>query len=1509
MTVRLSAASLQTITVDYATSDGTATAGEDYTAASGTVTFSPGDITETVSVSITDDDIDEDAETLKITLSDPVNATVPAGAGEGTISITDDDTAGVTVTPTSLDITEGGNKTYTIVLDSEPAGDVTVTPGGITDTDLTLNKDTLTFTDSNWDTAQSVKVTVAHDDGSDDESATITHTVASSDDADYEGISASSVAVAITDDEDPQVKVSFEQSSYTVAEESSVTIKVKLDADPERTVAIHLSKNNQGGATGADYSGVPTSVTFNSGDTEKTFSFSAASDNVDDDGESVKLTFGSLPTGVSEDTTKQTVVSITDDDVPQVTVGFENATYSVSESDDADTTDVAENSVTIKVRLSADPERTVTVPITKTDQDGASSADYSGVPASVVFNSGDTSKEFTFSATHDTVDDDDEKVKLTFGTLPTRVSEGTTKEAVVSINDDDVPSVTVSFGATGYTVDEGSTVAVKVKLSKDPERTVTLPLSITHFDGVSGADYSGVPGTVTFQAGDTEKSFSFAATQDTEDDDGEYVLIGFVTLPARVTSAAPSQTTVSITDDDGTPQNQVSVRVSFETSSYQLREGSTVEVTVELSADPERDVSIPISPIDGTGVTSADYSGVPASLDLASGDTEKSFTFTAAQDSDDENLEEVMLGFGTLPAGVTSTSPAQASVAILDSVHVSFDASTFEAYEGGAGALVTVELDQAAPAETVIPITATGMNGATADDWTGVPASLTFDAGDTEKSFTVMAYDDDVEDDGEAVELTFGTLPAGVAAGTPGTATVELMNTEEPVPPACEDAVWCADVEFADKSDDDWGRMDLFYHPNQDPGPEWSSISDDRFDFDDDEYFIWNVSTYPGVHPDVLPRASASVPERSVFSITLGRWDSTQRFSGRPKKEHYQDWILWVGDEAFPLSETDGMNGMTFVWLDEAFFDLYAGWEEGKTYRLMIEDSPLDERPARAPSMPSAPRHLEVINTDHGLAAMWHEPLDDGNSPITHYLLQWKLRSDAWSDQTAVSETEVDPPSSVHSFPGHAIYGLTNEVVYDLRVISVNAHGESPPSNEHFGMPQENGLKAVRKTVNGDVVTLTYNHALDTTSVPDKGRFIVLANGGLRPIDSVAISGRNVNLTLESGVNAADRVTVRYIVPPVPDEAAIRDTTGRYAYTIDSRTGQLVVENLTDPAGVEDLTAEFVGIPDDHDGAGDELRFKIRFSEPVRIDSGPPHGYLLEVDGGKVTSAWWLERDTTLWQIVLVPEDDHDITVTLPAGRPCIDENVRGGPCASGDRKLTTRLEHTIDGDDGVRPRSVKPDDPDKKTKSDGEDPSEGVKDSKDDPPPANSPATGTPSITGTARVGETLTADVSAVKDTDGLEDVSYTYQWQAGGTDIAGATNETYTLTADEVGQAITVQVSFTDDDGNNEELVSGGTAPVVPALPSRPTNLTATVNDDGSITLNWDAPDSGTVTGYQILRRRPHMGEDTLLVYVENTGSAATTYTDTDTTPGTRHTYRVKAINDGGVGQRSNYARVTP
>ena len=453
-----------------------------------------------------------------------------------------------------------------------------------------------------------------------------------------------------------------------------------------------------------------------------------------------------------------------------MSVSFEQADYTVVEG----------STETVTVTLNADPERTVIIPITNTDQDGASSSDYSGVPASITFNAGDTSRwTFTFSATQDQDNDDGESVKLTFGnTLPTGVSAGTTNETTVSITDDDVPSVSVSFEQADYTVVEGSTETVTVTLNADPERTVIIPITTTDQDGASSSDYSGVPPSITFNAGDTSKTFRFTATQDQDNDDGESVKLTFGnTLPTGVSAGTTDEAVVTITDDD-----VPSVSVSFEQADYTVVEGSTETVTVTLNADPERTVIIPITTTDQDGASSSDYSGVPPSITFNAGDTSKTFRFTATQDQDNDDGESVKLTFGnTLPTGVSAGTTDEAVVSITDddvpSVSVSFEQADYTVVEGSTET-VTVTLNADPERTVIIPITTTDQDGASSSDYSGVPPSITFNAGDTSKTFRFTATQDQDNDDGESVKLTFGnTLPTGVSAGTTDEAVVTSPTT------------------------------------------------------------------------------------------------------------------------------------------------------------------------------------------------------------------------------------------------------------------------------------------------------------------------------------------------------------------------------------------------------------------------------------------------------------------------------------------------------------------------------------------------------------------------------------------------------------------------------------------------------------------------------------------------------------------------------------------------------------
>ena len=124
-------------------------------------------------------------------------------------------------------------------------------------------------------------------------------------------------------------------------------------------------------------------------------------------------------------------------------------------------------------------------------------------------------------------------------------------------------------------------------------------------------------------------------------------------------------------------------------------------------------------------------------------------------------------------------------------------------------------------------------------------------------------------------------------------------------------------------------------------------------------------------------------------------------------------------------------------------------------------------------------------------------------------------------------------------------------------------------------------------------------------------------------------------------------------------------------------------------------------------------------------------------------------------------------------------------------------------------------------------------------PPPPNTPATGSPTITGAAQVAETLTADTTGISDGDGLDDATFAYQWLADNAEINGETASTYTLVASDAGKAIKVRVSFTDDAGNDEELTSAATGAVAAAPP--PPNTPAT----GSPTITGAAQVAETLT----------------------------------------------------------------
>ena len=227
-----------------------------------------------------------------------------------------------------------------------------------------------------------------------------------------------------------------------------------------------------------------------------------------------------------------------------VAVSFGAASLSVDEG----------GSATVTLTLAEAPTASVTVPLVAAPGAGLDSNDYSGVPTSVTFNAGETSKSFEVTAEQDTDDEPDERLTLSLGLLPHPYIPGTPREFVLTVVDDDYPIVSATFDRATASVTEGGSVEVTVRLSQAPEREVVVPIRAARGANLAADEYEGVAASVTFAADETSKSFTVTFADDAVVEGNETLTLTFGTLPSRVNAAgANPRLVLTVTDDDGPP--------------------------------------------------------------------------------------------------------------------------------------------------------------------------------------------------------------------------------------------------------------------------------------------------------------------------------------------------------------------------------------------------------------------------------------------------------------------------------------------------------------------------------------------------------------------------------------------------------------------------------------------------------------------------------------------------------------------------------------------------------------------------------------------------------------------------------------------------------------------------------------------------------------------------------------------------------------------------------------------
>ena len=852
-------------------------AGTDITLDETKLTFTAAnwDVAQTVTVSAAADD--DAAADDAVTLSHAVSGTdeyLNVAAASVVVTVTEANIAGVSINPTALTVIEGDTTgaSYTVVLDSQPTGDVTVTVNGHAGTDITFSATTLTFTAANWDVAQTVTVTAAaDDDAATNDSVTLSHTVSGT--GEYASVTAESVTVTITEDDTAGVSINPTALIVIEGDATGSSYTVVLTTRPGADVTVTIS-----GHAGTDITLSNDSLTFTAANwnSPQTVTVSAAQDH--DATTDPAVTLSHTVSGTNEYasvTADSVVVTITEDDTAGVSIN--PTALTVIEGD-------ATGSI-YTVVLTTRPGADVTVTISGADGTDINLSNDSLIFTAANWNSPQT---VTVRAAQDEDASADDAVTLSHAVSGTGEYASVTAVSVtVTITEDDTAGV--SINPTALTVSENSSGAYTVVLDTQPSADVTVTIS-----GHDGTDIAlsndsltftpsswNIAQTVTLTAGDVDSPTGVTLSHEVTGS-GEY---GTVTADDVVV------TVLAISEENQDPA-PVPVTVSFASETLgPVREGiGNVNVELNLSVALDSAVDIPIIVSSQSTAGNEDYSGVPATVTFAPDQSSASFQVEPLVDLEDEDEEQVVLVFGTLPEGISAGGVTQTTVTILDAVRVSFDASSYEATEGGPDAMVAVQLNEPAPYEMTVPLTAEGRNGADESDWSGVPDNVVFNTGDSLKSFTVIAVDDTVEDDDEMVKLGFGALPGGLIAEDPATATLTIMNQEngQPTGESCSGAVWGAVVTFAHQHGSDYH---FIYHPaNTD-----SSMSNDHFTYNGTKYTVKKARIV--VYPEELYYGPPyHVPGFSYLTLGIGAgshdWETASYWGVLIRSGSWLDTVL-----------------------------------------------------------------------------------------------------------------------------------------------------------------------------------------------------------------------------------------------------------------------------------------------------------------------------------------------------------------------------------------------------------------------------------------------------------------------------------------------------------------------------------------------------------------------------------------------------------------------------------------
>jgi hypothetical protein len=713
------------------------------------VTFTPANwnVLQTVTVTGVDDTIVDGTIAYTI-VTGATSSTDPVYNGlavaDVSVSNLDNSTAGVTVSPTSgLVTTEaGGTATFTMVLTTQPAANVTI---GLTSSNLTegtVAPASVTFTTANWNLPKTVTVTGVDDfivDGT--VAYTIVTSAASSTDPVYNGLAVPDVSVSNTDNDTVGVTVSPTSGLVTTEAGGTATFTMVLTSQPTANVTIPLSSSTPTEGTVS-----PASVTF-----------TAANWNI-----AQTVTVKGVDDAIVDGTVAYSIITGAASSSDPLYNGLAVADVSVSNTDN-DTAGVIVSPTSGLVTTEAGGTATFTMVLTSSLIGDATILLGSGnpaegtvSPASVTFNAGNWNVPQTITVTG--VDDSvvDGNVAYTIVTSAVASADPAysglaVADVSVSNTDNDIAGVTVTPTSGLITTEAGGTATFTMVLTSQPIANVTIPLSSSKL-----TEGTVAPASVTFTAANWNVAQTVTVTGvDDAIADGT-VAYSIVTGAAVSTDPVYSGRAVADVSVSNTDNDTASVTVTPTSGLITTEAGGTAVFTMVLTSQPTANVTIPLSSSKPTEGTVA-----PASITFTSANWNIVQTVTVT--GVDDAVVDGTVAYTIVTGAASSTDPVYNNMAVVDVSVSNLDndsaavmvtpTSGLTTTEAGGTATFTMVLTSQPTATVTIPLSSSKPT-----EGTVAPASVTFTAANWNiaQTVTVSGVDDAVVDGTVAYTIVTG---------------------------------------------------------------------------------------------------------------------------------------------------------------------------------------------------------------------------------------------------------------------------------------------------------------------------------------------------------------------------------------------------------------------------------------------------------------------------------------------------------------------------------------------------------------------------------------------------------------------------------------------------------------------------------------------------------------------------------------------------------------------------------